>query len=406
MLTQRKVERAKEGRHHDGDGLYLRVKPSGAKSWLLRFEIDYREHWMGLGSASDFNLREARRRAREQRQLLADHINPIDRRREVRAARAAATAKLITFKEAMTRYFDQHEKGWRNGKHRQQFLSTLNTYARPILNMAASDIDTAAVLRCIEPHWITKCETMMRTRGRIERVLDWCKVRGYRSGDNPAAWKGHLVEVLPKRSQVQKVDHHPALPYAEIANFIAALHQHQGTAAKALEFCILTCARTGEVLGAQNSEIHPDQKVWIVPAGRTKGGREHRVALPQRAIDLLRELPMEAGNDFIFIGSRPGTGLSSQALTQVLRRMGRSGISVHGFRSTFRDWCAEQTNFPRELAEMALAHRVGDKTELAYRRGDGLRKRHALAEAWARFCSESAPAATAVVTPMRSACHA
>src|SRR5262249_6927100 len=403
MLTQRKVEREcnKPGRVHDGHGLYLQTNTNGQKSWLLRYERDGRERWMGLGPLHIVTtLKAARERARAAKLLLLDGIDPIEHRKAERAARAAEKAKALTFREAAQRYFDQHEGKWRNAKHRAQFLTTLKTYAFPVLGaMAVADIDTATVLRAIEPHWLTKAETMQRTRGRIEAVLGWAAVRGYRSGENPARWKGHLKEVLPGRSQVAKVEHHPALPYAEVADFIAKLRKREGIAARTLEFLVLTAARTGEILGARWDEIEWDAKMWRVPAGRMKGGREHRVALSQRAIELLRGLPMEDGNDLIFIGSRPGIGLSSQGMTQVLRRMGRTDVSVHGFRSTFRDWAAEQTNFPREVAELALAHRVGDKTELAYRRGDGLRKRYALAEAWSRYCA-TPPATGATVVAM------
>jgi integrase len=398
MLTAKKVERVKvPGRYFDGHGLYLQVRNADNKSWLLRYERDGVERWLGLGPAHTFSLKEARERARKARQLLADNIDPIEHKRAERAKLAAEKAKTLTFREAAQAYFDQHESKWRNAKHREQFIWSLKTYAFPVLgNMAVSDIDTAAVLRAIEPHWLTRTETANRTRSRVERVLDWCKVRGYRSGDNPAAWKGHLKEVLPARGQVAKVEHHPALPYAQVADFMAKLRGRRGVPARALEFTILAAARTGEVLGARWNEIEWDAKMWRLPANRMKGGREHRVALSQRALDLLRELPREGGDDgLIFVGPRPSTALSNMSMAAVLRRMGYGHITVHGFRSTFRDWCAEQSNFPHELAEIALAHAVGDKTERAYLRGDGLRKRFALAEAWARYISTPPAAATA-----------
>jgi integrase len=289
--------------------------------------------------------------------------------------------------------------------HREQWLSSVKTYAYPVLaDLPVSEIDTPLVLKCIEPHWQTKAETLMRVRGRIEAVLDWCTVRGYRSGDNPARWKGHLAEVLPKRSLVAKVEHHPALPYRELPAFLVKLRQREGIAARALEFTILTAARTGEALGAQWSEFDLAHRMWTVPAGRMKAGAEHRVALSERAIALLRELPTEANkanNDFVFIGPRPGNGLSSTVMTQLLKRMGRTDISVHGFRSTFRDWAAEQTNFPREVCELALAHKVGDKVERAYQRGDLLRKRFLLAEAWSKYCSSPPVEAKGKVLTMR-----
>jgi integrase len=260
-----------------------------------------------------------------------------------------------------------------------------------------ASIDTGLVLKCIEPHWQTKTETMSRVRGRIENVLDWATVRKYRAGDNPARWAGALEHVLPPRSKVAKPVHFPALPYRELPAFMAALRQREGTAARALEFLILCAARTNEVLGAQWSEIDLANRMWTVPPDRMKAGAQHRVALSQCAVDLLRNLPRENGNNFVFIGARSG-GLSAVAMTRLLHRMGYGNISVHGFRSTFRDWCAEQTNFPRELAELALAHRVADKTERAYQRGDLLRKRFLLAEAWSKYAN-SPPATQAAVVP-------
>jgi integrase len=403
MLTAKKVERLKvPGRYRDGHirGLYLQIGPTGGKSWGLRFERDGRERWLGLGPADTFSLKEARERARAARQLLTDGIDPIDDRKARKAQLAAAKAKLLIFREATQRYFDQHEGKWRNPKHRAQFLSTLKQYAFPMLgNMAVSAIDTSAVLRAIEPIWMGKTETASRVRGRIESVLDWCTVRGYRTGDNPARWKGHLSEVLPARGQVAKVNHHAAMPFAELPPFMAELRKRKGAAARALEFAILSAARTGEVIGAKWDEIGLGEKTWMIPAGRMKGGKEHKVPLSERAIDLLRGLPTEDGNDFVFLGPRYGSGLSNMAMTQVLKRMDRGDVTVHGFRSTFRDWCSEQTNYPREVVEMALAHAIGDKVEAAYRRGDLLRKRQQLAEAWSKYCTSPPPAGA--VVPMR-----
>jgi len=398
MLTSKRVERAKAGRFHDGDGLYLRVKPSGAKSWLLRYEIAGRERWMGLGKTSAFTLKEARRRAREQRQLLADHVDPIDHRRAARAKEAAAKASSITFTEAAQRFFDQHEGGWRNAKHRQQFINSLQSYAFPVIgNMPVGEIDAKAVLRVIDPIWMSKTETASRVRGRIERILDWCTVRGHRLGDNPARWKGFLSEALPDRSQVARVDHHAALPYRDVPGFMQQLRAREGMAARALEFTILTVARTNEVIGAKWSEIDLGTKMWTVPAGRMKGGRRHVVPLSARAAELLQALPKEDADGFIFVGPREGSGLSNMSMTAVLRRMGYGHVTVHGMRSAFRDWAAEQTNFAREVAEMALAHAVGDKVEQAYRRGDLFGKRQKLAELWSRFCSSSPATDTGAV---------
>ena len=403
VLTAKKVERLKiPGRYPDGHNLYLQVGETGGKSWLFRFERDGRERWHGLGAAYTFSLKEARERARAARQLLADGIDPIDHRKAERSKLAAAKAKLLIFREATEAYFDQHEGKWKSAKHRAQFTSTLRQYAYPVLgNMAVGEIDTPAVLRAIEPHWLTKAETMSRVRGRIEAVLDWCTVRGYRTGDNPARWKNHLAEVLPARGQVAKVNHHAALAYAAVPAFMAELRKREGVAARALEFTILCAARTGEVIGAQwPSEIDLKARTWTVPAGRMKkGGKEHRVALSERAVELLRKLPTEDGNDFVFLGSRTGTGLSSMAMPQVLQRMGRGDITVHGFRSSFRDWCSETTNFPNHVVEMALAHTIPNAVEAAYRRGDLLAKRRQMAEAWSKYCTSPPPAGA--VLPMR-----
>jgi integrase len=405
VLTTKKVEREKRpGRYRDGHirGLYLQIGPTGGKSWLLRFERDGRERWFGLGPLSVVDLRTARERARAARLLLLDGIDPIDNRKAERAKLAAAKAKLLTFREGAQAYFDQHEGKWKNAKHRQQFLSTLKTYAYPTLgDMAVSDIDTPAVLRVLERDrfWLEKTETASRVRARIESVLDWATVRGYRTGDNPARWRGHIGEVLPARGQVAKVEHHAAMPWREIPAFMPELRKREGVAARALEFTILTAARTGEVIGAQWSEISLEEKLWVIPARRMKGGKEHRVPLSGRAIALLRALPTEPDNPHVFLGSRAGTGLSSMAMPQVLQRMGRGDITVHGFRSSFRDWCSETTNFPNHVVEMALAHTVGNAVEAAYRRGDLLAKRRQLAEAWSKYCTSPPP--TGAVLPMR-----
>ncbi len=323
MLTQRKIERAKVGRYGDGHGLYLVVHNANNKSFAFRYERDGRERWMGLGPIHTVDLKLARQKAREARLLLLEGVDPLDHRKAQRVALKAAKAKQITFAEAAQRHFDQHETKWRNAKHRWQYITTLKMFAFPVLgDMPVSEIDTPAVLRVIEPHWRTKTETMSRLRGRIEAVLDWCTVRGYRSGDNPARWKGHLSEALPARGEMAKVEHYPALPYRDIPSFLVELRKREGVGAKALQFAIYTCARTGEAIGARWSEIDFAEKLWTIPAGRMKAGQEHRVALSQHAVDLLRSLPTEDGNDFVFIGPRPGNGLSSTILMQTLRRMG------------------------------------------------------------------------------------
>jgi integrase len=397
VLTAKKVERVKApGRYHDGHGLYLQVRNTTNKSWLLRFERDGKERWYGIGPTHTVTLKEARERARAARLLLLDNIDPIDHRRGERAKLAAAKMQAITFREAMRRYHALHEAEWRNRKHAAQFLSSLETYARPILTMTVDQIGTPEVLRCIEPNWMTKWETMNRVRGRIERILDWCKVRNFRSGDNPAAWRGHLKEALPARAKVAKVEHHPAPSYTEVPAIVAALRTREAIAARALEFAILCASRTGEILHAKWSEIDWNAKMWVLSPDRMKSGRQLRVALSQRALDLLRSLPVEDGNDHIFVGASPGTGLSPASLTQMLRRLRCTDASVHGLcRATFKTWATECSAFPNELVELALSHAVGDKTERAYLRGDGLRKRFALAEAWARYISTPRVAATA-----------
>jgi integrase len=315
---------------------------------------------------------------------------------------AAARARALTFREAAENYHSQHESAWRNRKHAAQFLSTLRAYAFPVLgNMSVADIDTPAVLRAIESIWLEKTETASRVRGRIESVLDWCTVRGHRTGDNPARWKGHLAEVLPARGKVAKPVHHAAMPYRDIAAFLATLRTREGVAARALEFTILTAARTGEVIGSRWDEIDFEAKVWTVPAGRMKGGRTHRVPLSALTVALLRDLPTEDGNPHIFLGSTRGASLSNMALTAVLRRMGCDGVTVHGFRSSFRDWAAEQTNYANHIVEMALAHVVGDKVEAAYRRGDLFAKRQQLAEAWSKYCCLLPVPSAATVVALR-----
>jgi integrase len=400
-LTVRRVARTmKPGRYGDGGGLWLQVVNARNRSWLFRYERDGKERVLGLGPVHTIDLAQARAKARSYRQLLLDGIDPRAHRDAAHAARAAAKAKALIFKEAAATYHAQHEAKWRSRKHAAQFIATLQAYAFPVLgNMAVAEIDTPAVLRALEPHWSTKTETMSRVRGRIEVVLDWATVRGYRQGDNPARWKGHLAEVLPGRGQLAKPVHHPALPWRDVPGFMAELRQREGVAARALEFGILTVARTGEIIGAESDEISDD--IWIIPAGRMKAGREHRVALSARAVELLRSLPTEAGNPHVFIGPRAGSGLSDTSLTAVLRRMGRRDVTVHGFRSSFRDWAAERTNFPNHVVEMALAHVVGDKSEAAYRRGDLLAKRRVLAEAWSKYCTNPAPAGD--VVPLRKA---
>jgi integrase len=407
-LTPKRIAKLlkRPGRHHDGHGLYLQVASPTSASWLLRYMRDGRERWLGLGPLRLIGLKDARIRARdEQRKLKIEGIDPVENRRVAKAARALAAAKAMTFADAAKAYHAQHEAKWRNAKHSAQFLSTLKAYAFPTIgNLPVGAIDTGLVLRCVEPIWQEKTETASRVRGRIENVLDWATVRGYRQGDNPARWKGHLAEVLPGRGQIAKVKHHAALPWRELPQFMSELRTREGSAARALEFTILTAARTGEVIGALWSEIDFESATWTVPAGRMKGSREHRVPLSEPALELLQDLPREDGDEHVFLGAQRGGGLSNMSMAAVLKRMGRDEITVHGFRSTFMDWAHEQTAFPKVVIDMALAHTVGDKVEAAYRRGDLLAKRKQLAEAWAKFCtSPSVPSVGGTVVALRGA---
>jgi integrase len=326
---------------------------------------------------------------------LLDGVDPLEAKASAKAARGLAAAKTFIFQDAANKYFEQHKRKWKSKKHSDQFLSSLEAYAFPVIGkLSVAAIDKGLVLKCIEPIWTTIPETASRVRGRIETVLAWATVHDYRSGENPARWKGHLQHALPARGKTK--EHHPALPFVEIHQFMMDLNKREGIAAKALEFTILTAARTGETIGATWSEI--DQKTWTIPKERMKGGREHRVPLSDRAVAILKELPHEEGNPFIFIGPHQD-GLSKESMPAVLRRMGRRDITVHGFRSTFRDWASETTAYPRDVCEMALAH-VVKGVEGDYRRGDLLDKRRKLMEDWAKYCA-TAPVKTGAVVQLR-----
>jgi integrase len=392
MLTAKRVERTKTpGRYRDGviPGLLLQISERGAKSWILRYELRGRERMLGLGSVTAFNLMEARERARSARQLLADGVDPLDVKRERQAEAKLAAAKKLTFAEAAERYFNQHQSKWSNASHREQFLASLRAYAFPVLGgMDVAAIQLADVLRAIEPIWTTKTVTADRVRNRIENTLDWCVVRGHRPpGTNPARWKGHLDQVLPAARQVAPRGHHAALPYSALSAFMVELRQQEGVAARALEFLILTAARRGEALGAVWDEIDFASATWIVPAHRMKAKREHRVPLSPTVLDLLRALPHEDGNPYLFIGERAGQAVGDQALARVLKRMGRDGITIHGFRSAFSDWAHEQTTHSNHTIEIWLARAVGSDLEKAYRRGPMVAKRARLMADWAKYCT-------------------
>ena len=377
------------GMYADGGGLYLQVARGGSKSWVCRFMLRRKSRDMGLGGIDVVSLAEARERALAARKLVKDGIDPIDARKAQRAQYAVDAVSGRTFEDCANKYIASHEKGWRNPKHRDQWRNTLTTYAYPVCGDVPVDaVDTAMVTEVIEPIWATKTETATRVRGRIEAILDWAKARGYRSGENPARWRGHLENLLPKASKVRKVKHHAALPYEDVSTFTKALRASAGVSARALEFQILTAARPGEVTNAQWSEINLDKAEWTIPGDRMKSGEQHRVPLSPAAVAVLRDMDKVRTSDFVFPGQRDGRPLWTDALRRLLERMGHGGLTSHGFRSTFRDWAAERTAFPGEVAEAALAHTVGNKVEAAYRRGDLFDKRRRLMDAWAGYCAE------------------
>lgn len=387
-INSRKIYLMPTGCHGDGGGLYLLVKPSGTRSWVFRFMLRGRAREMGLGPTHTISLAEARGKALDCRRKLLDGVDPIDARNT--SAAMQLEAQRHTFRDCALAYIRINKVGWRNGKHADQWESTLTTYAFPRLgNLSVSDVNTRHVLEVLEPMWPTKPETATRVRSRIEAVLSWATVRGYRAGDNPARWRGHLENSLPRRSKVAAVRHHPALPFAEAAAFMKELRAQPGLAARALEFIILTAARTGEVIGAKWTEVDFDNQVWIVPGERMKAGRAHKVPLSPMAMRILEPMREAQSSDFIFPAVRRGRPLSNMACLAVLKRMERQDLTVHGFRSTFRDWAAECTDFPGEVVEAGLAHVISDKVEAAYRRGDLFNKRRELMKAWAQYCGRT-----------------
>jgi integrase len=406
-LSALKVEKTnKPGMYADGGGLYLRVTPAGAKNWVLRYMLDSRPRWMGLGPFALYGLQEARARALDARRKRHDGIDPIEARRAERAQQRLDAAKAITFEQCAETYIASHRAGWRNEKHKYQWSATLSSYAYPVIGvLAVQAVDTGLVLKVLEPIWAAKPETAGRLRQRMESILDFARVRGYRDGENPARWRGHLDKLLPARSKVRAVEHHAALPYTQLPGLLMGLREREAVSARALEFLILTAGRTAEVIGARWNEIDLLDKIWTVPAGRMKSARPHRVPLSSRAIAILQEVQEapESDNGFVFPGPRPGKPLSNVAFLRLLGRMGLHNLTVHGFRSSFRDWAAERTNYPNHVVEMALAHAVSDKVEAAYRRGDLFEKRRRLMAQWAAFCL-SAPVSTTPteVVPLRA----
>jgi integrase len=374
------------GMYADGGGLYLQVTSSAAKSWIFRYSRAGRSREMGLGPLAKVPLANARMAAEGCRKLLGAGLDPIAERDVERERKALEAAKAITFSEAAERYIKAHEGKWRNEKHKAQWRSTLTTYTEPAFgSLAVQAVDTDLVLQALEPIWNAKRETASRLRGRIENVLDWATARGLRQGANPARWKGHLKHLLPARIAVA-VKHHAAMAYADVPAFMERLRAQDGISPRALEFTILTAARTGETIGARWFEINFTDKVWTVPASRMKAGVEHRVPLCERAIAILRDMERERVSDFVFPGWKHGRPLSNMAMTKVLQRMELDRVTVHGFRSSFRDWAAEQTAYASEVVEKALAHAIRNDVEAAYRRGDLLDKRRQLMAAWEGYC--------------------
>lgn len=384
-LNARKVETAGPGRHGDGRGLFLYVKPSGARSWVLRYQVQGRRRDLGLGAYPDVSLAMARDRAAEARRLIAEGEDPITKKQQARPK---------TFREAALELIESKRPGWKNAKHAAQWTATLESYVFPKIGaVQVAKIETTDVISTLTPIWAAKPETANRVRQRIEAVIDYASALGVRSGDNPARWRGHLDHLLPKPKKVRAVEHHPALPHAQIADFMTDLAKREGVAARALAFTILTAARSGETRGMTWGEVDLEAKVWTIPAGRMKAAKEHRVPLTDAALTLLGQRANGTPDDALIFGSEAKLGkpISDMSMTAVLRRMERDDITVHGFRSTFRDWAGETTGFPREVIEAALAHGIKDKAEAAYARSDLFDKRRKLMQAWATIAAANTP---------------
>ncbi len=374
------------GKYGDGGGLYLHVRSPGTRSWVFRYMKEWKAHEMGLGSYPDVSLAVARKKATAQRALLGEGKDPLGVKAAGKLERKLEQARRFTFRQCAERFIEAQKAGWKCQKHQKQWESTMEMYAFPVFgNLPIAEIDTSMVLKTLEPIWKEKPETASRVRGRIERILDYARVREYRAGDNPARWRGHLDTLLPARSKIARVKHFPALPWRELSAFMKAVANREGMAVRALEITILTALRTSEVLEAPWSEIDLDVGVWTIPGWRMKGGATHRVPLSEPVVEILADLPRADGGTWVFPG-RPGKYLSNMSMLMVLRRMERTDLTVHGFRSTFRDWSAECTNTAREVCELALAHVNPNKVEAAYRRSDLFEKRRRLMRQWASYC--------------------
>jgi integrase len=397
-LTPLAISKAnKAGLYGDGGGLYLQIGPTGAKSWLFRFMLKGKAREMGLGPLHTVNVAEARAKSIACRTLLLAGKDPIEERN---AAIRQDEAQAKTFRQCAEAYIEAHRAGWKNAKHASQWENTLRDYAYPTIgDLPVGSIDTDLVLKCLSGIWTEKTETASRVRGRIESVLDWATSRKYRTGENPARWRGHLDTLLASPKKVAKVEHHPALPYDQIGAFIASLQEQSGIAARALEFAILTATRTNEVIGATWGEFDLDKGLWTIPSARMKAEKEHRIPLSAHAMAILSEMQQLGNHGYVFPGMKEKKPLSNMAMLVTLRRMKRNDLTVHGFRSTFRDWAGETTAYPREVIEHALAHQLKDKAEAAYARGTLFEKRQRLMADWANYCTMTQTGAN--VTPIK-----
>jgi integrase len=396
------ASKKRAGLYCDGGGLYLQVTPSGSKTWIFRFRspLTQKLRDMGLGAIQTVGLPKAREKAAAQRTALLDGLDPIEAREQENRRKLLEAAKAVTFAQCASSYIESHKAGWRNAKHAEQWTKTLEAYADPVVGpLPVQDVDTGLVLKILEPMWASEPETASRLRARIENILDWAKVREYRSGENPARWKGHLNQLLPALAKKSRVTHHKAMPFPEVGAFVSKLRELSGVSARCLEFTILTAARTSEAIKAKPEEFDLSNATWTIPASRMKAQKEHRVPLSPRAVEIVRTL-MALKNDHLFTSSHKRKPISNMAMLDLLDRM-EIEVTVHGFRSSFRDWAAERTAFPHEVCEMALAHTIANAAEAAYRRGDLFEKRRKLMEAWNAFID--APRLEGAVIPMRNA---
>lgn len=389
------------GLYGDGNGLYLQVSNRNTKAWIFRFMIRGRARKMGLGDIDQVSLKDARKLAQAKRLLVVDGVDPIEDRKTRKAAlvveREATRAKATTFRQCAEAYIKAHQSGWKSAKHASQWAATLEAYAYPVIgSLPVALVDRSHVMKILEPIWTTKTETASRVRGRVEKKLDRARAIGLREGENPARWTGHLDQLLPRKTQVSPVEHFAALPYKQMPAFMTKLRKRDGVSARALEFTILNITRTANTIGAKWSQIDEKEQTWTIPGELMKGKKgkrrpDHVIPLSDRALAILQDLPRDGG-EFVFPGAKEGAGLSNMAMAETLKEMGYDGdtATVHGFRSTFKDWASEQTSYANELTEMAMAHTVSNKVEAAYRRGDMREKRVRLMEDWAGYCEGQA----------------